>query len=94
MSNAPITPFKTMKLETENKSFGNVSKYSGLQERVLKSIRDMDNGMNVDGVKFSDLSYRMRGEATPLDIRSALDTLINESAIYTTTDDDTFKVSF
>ena len=69
------------------------SNYTPLQEQVLSAIRELDNGANIDGVKMNDLAYRLRGVASELDIRSCVDALMNDSVIYTTSDDDTFKMS-
>jgi hypothetical protein len=69
------------------------SHYTPLQEQVLGTLRALDNGTHLDGVKFQDLAYKLRGSASDMDIRNCLNALMNESAVYTTSDDDTFKLS-
>ena len=69
------------------------SMYSPLQEQVLQNVKALDNGANIDGVKFQDIVFKMRGVASELDIRACLDTLYNDGRIYTTSDDDTFKLT-
>ena len=69
------------------------SMYSPLQEEVLQTLRALDNGTNIDGVKFQDVAFKLRGRASELDIRACVDTLLNDSVVYTTSDEDTFKLS-
>jgi hypothetical protein len=59
----------------------------------LSIIRDLDNGVQIDGARFQDIAFKLRGMASELDVRSCIDALMNDSAIYTTVDEDTFKIS-
>ena len=56
-------------------------------------MRELDNGSCIDGVPVESLVHVLRGRGTELDVRSAVDSLANDSLIYSTTDDETFKVS-
>ncbi len=71
----------------------NTSHYSPLQQQVLSTLKTLDNGAHVDGVKFEDVCFALRGLATDQDIKQVLDFFMNESLVYTTCDDETFKVS-
>ena len=66
---------------------------SPLQNQVYSVLKELDNGMNMDGVKLHDVAFKMRGVASESDVRSCLDILMNESMIYSTVDDETFKLS-
>lgn len=69
------------------------SNYSPFVQMVLDTMRELDNGSCIDGVTIDSMVHVLRGRGTELDVRSALDTLANDSLIYSTTDDETFKVS-
>jgi hypothetical protein len=56
-------------------------------------MRGLDNGSCIDGVTIESVVHVLRGRGTEMDVRAAVDTLANDSLVYSTTDDETFKVS-
>jgi hypothetical protein len=69
------------------------SNYSPFVQLVLDTMKNLDNGTYIDGVTIESLAHVLRGRGTEMDVRSAVDTLANDSLVYSTTDDETFKVS-
>lgn len=69
------------------------SNYSPFVQLVLDTMRGLDNGSCIDGVTIESVVHVLRGRGTEMDVRAAVDTLANDSLVYSTTDDETFKVS-